>query len=126
MNKQVNKIVKFSIVGGIATLIDFIFLYIFKEFLNMDVIIANTLSFIISVTYNYIASIVWVFDINKEKNKKIQFILFILFSIFGLVLNNIILYILTDIFNMYYLISKVVATFIVMIFNFITRKKFLE
>lgn len=127
MNKDLfNKIIRFSIVGGIATLIDFIFLYIFKEFLNMDVIIANTLSFIISVTYNYIASIVWVFDINKEKNKKIQFILFILFSIFGLVLNNIILYILTDIFNMYYLISKVVATFIVMIFNFITRKRFLE
>ena len=127
MNKDLfNKIIRFSIVGGIATLIDFIFLYIFKEFLNMDVIIANTLSFIISVTYNYIASIVWIFDINKEKNKKIQFILFILFSIFGLVLNNIILYILTDIFNMYYLISKVVATFIVMIFNFITRKKFLE
>lgn len=127
MNKDLfNKIIRFSIVGGIATLIDFIFLYIFKEFLNMDVIIANTLSFIISVTYNYIASIVWVFDINKEKNKKIQFILFILFSIFGLVLNNIILYILTDIFNMYYLISKVVATLFAMIFNFITRKKFLE
>lgn len=127
MNKDLfNKIIRFTIVGGIATLIDFIFLYIFKEFLNMDVIIANTLSFIISVTYNYIASIVWVFDINKEKNKKIQFILFILFSIFGLVLNNIILYILTDIFNMYYLISKVVATLFVMIFNFITRKRFLE
>ena len=126
MNKLVNKIIKFSIVGGIATIIDFACLYIFKEFLNFNIIFANTLSFIISVTYNYIASIVWVFDINKEKNKKIQFILFILFSIFGLVLNNIILYILTDIFNMYYLISKVVATFIVMIFNFITRKKFLE
>ena len=129
MNKLVNKIIRFSVVGGIATIIDFAFLYIFKEFLNINIIIANTLSFIISVTYNYIASIVWVFDINKEKNKKIQFILFILFilfSIFGLVLNNIILYILTDIFNMYYLISKVVATLFVMIFNFITRKRFLE
>ena len=127
MNKDLfNKIIRFSIVGGIATLIDFIFLYIFKEFLNMDVIIANTLSFIISVTYNYIASITWVFDTNKSKNKKIQFILFIIFSIVGLIINNIILYILTDKLNIYYLISKVVATFIVMIFNFITRKKFLE
>ena len=70
MNKLVNKIIKFSIVGGIATLIDFVFLYIFKEFLNIDVILANTLSFIISVTYNYIASITWVFDTNKNKNKK--------------------------------------------------------
>ena len=126
MNKLVNKIIRFSIVGGIATIIDFVYLYIFKEFLNFNVILANTLSFIISVTYNYIASITWVFDTNKNENKKIQFILFIIFSIVGLIINNIILYILTDKLNIYYLISKVVATLIVMIFNFITRKKFLE
>ena len=126
MNKLVNKIIKFSIVGGIATIIDFAFLYIFKEFLNINIIIANTLSFIISVTYNYIASITWVFDVNKNKNKNIQFILFILFSVVGLIINNIILYILTDKLNIYYLISKVIATIIVMIFNFVTRKKFLE
>ena len=126
MNKLVNKIIRFSIVGGIATLIDFACLFIFKEFLNFNVILANTLSFIISVTYNYIASITWVFDVNKNKNKNMQFILFIIFSIVGLIINNIILYILTDKLNIYYLISKVVATLIVMVFNFVTRKKFLE
>lgn len=126
MNKLVNKIIKFSVVGGIATIIDFVCLYIFKEFLNIDVIIANTLSFIISVTYNYIASITWVFDVNNNKNKNVQFILFIVFSVVGLIINNVILYILTDKLNIYYLISKVIATIIVMIFNFVTRKKFLE
>ena len=126
MNKLVNKIIKFSIVGGIATIIDFAFLYIFKEFLNIDVIIANTLSFIISVTYNYIASVTWVFDVNKDKNKKIQFILFVLLSIIGLIINNTILFILTDKLNIYYLISKIIATIFVMTFNFITRKRFLE
>lgn len=126
MNKLVNKIFKFSIVGGIATIIDFVSLYIFKEFLNFNVILANTLSFTISVIYNYIASITWVFDVNKNKNKKVQFILFIIFSIVGLITNNIILYILTDKLNIYYLISKIIATLFVMIFNFITRKKFLE
>lgn len=126
MNKLVNKIIRFSIVGGIATLIDFVYLYIFKEFLNFNVILANTLSFIISVTYNYIASITWVFDVNKNKNKNIQFIIFIIFSVVGLIINNVILYILTDKLNIYYLISKVIATLIVMVFNFVTRKKFLE
>lgn len=126
MNKLLNKIIRFGIVGGIATIIDFVFLYIFKEFLNFNVILANTLSFIISVTYNYIASITWVFDVNKNKNKNMQFILFIIFSVVGLIINNIILYILTDKLNIYYLISKVIATLIVMVFNFVTRKKFLE
>ena len=120
------KIIRFIVVGGIATLIDFVFLYIFKEFLNFNVILANTLSFIISVTYNYIASITWVFDVNKNKNKNIQFIIFIIFSVVGLIINNVILYILTDKLNIYYLISKVIATLIVMVFNFVTRKKFLE
>lgn len=131
MKKFINKnlitqIFRFFIVGGITTIIDFVFLYIFKEFLNINVIIANTLSFIISVTYNYIASISWVFDVDSNKDKKMQFMLFIVFSVLGLIINNIVIYILSDKFNLYYLISKVIATVIVMFFNFVTRKKFLE
>ena len=120
------KVIRFIIVGGIATIIDFVFLYIFKELFNINIILANTLSFIISVTYNYIASVTWVFDVNKDKNKKIQFILFVLLSIIGLIINNIVLFILTDKLNIYYLISKIIATIFVMTFNFITRKRFLE
>ena len=120
------KIIRFGIVGGIATIIDFAFLYVFKELFDFNVILANTLSFIISVTYNYIASVTWVFDVNKDKSNKLQFILFIVFSVIGLIINNIILYILTDKLNIYYLISKVTATIFVMVFNFVTRKKFLE
>ena len=126
MNNLINKIIRFIIVGGIATIIDFVFLYIFKEIFNFNVIIANTLSFIISVTYNYIASVTWVFDVNINKNKKMQFILFIIFSVIGLIINNLILYVLTSIIGIYYLISKVIATAIVMVFNFVTRKLFLE
>ena len=121
-----NKIIRFSIVGFIATIIDFVLLFIFKELLNINVIIANTLSFIISVIYNYIASIKYVFDVDKKKNRKIQFILFIIFSVLGLILNNLILYLLTSRLNIYYLLSKIIATIFVMVFNFITRKKFLE
>lgn len=120
------KIIRFIVVGGIATIIDFVCLYIFKEFLNFNVILANTLSFTISVIYNYIASIKYVFDVDKNKNRKIQFIVFIVFSVLGLILNNLILYLLTDKLNIYYLISKIIATLFVMIFNYVTRKKFLE
>lgn len=125
-NNLFNKIIKFTIVGGIATIIDFVCLYIFKEFLHFDVILANTISFTISVIYNYIASVTWVFDVDKRKNKKLQFILFVVFSVVGLLINNVIIYILTDKMNIYYLVSKVVATLFTMVFNFITRKSFLE
>ena len=120
------QIFKFAIVGGIATIIDFVFLYLFREFLHFPVILANTLSFCISVIYNYIASVRWVFDVNKEKNAKRQFVIFIVFSVIGLLLNDLIMWLSVDFLNIYYLLAKIIATFIVMIFNFVTRKLFLE
>ena len=124
MNKLLKQILRFTIVGGIATVIDFVCLYIFKELLNLNIILANTLSFTISVIYNYIASIKWVFDVNK--NSKFQFIIFVILSVIGLLINNGILYLFTSYTEFYYLLSKVFATLVVMIYNFITRKIFLE
>ncbi len=124
MNKLLKQILRFTIVGGIATVIDFVCLYIFKEFLNLNIILSNTLSFTISVIYNYIASIKWVFDVNK--NSKFQFIIFVILSVIGLLINNGILYLFTSYTEFYYLLSKVFATLVVMIYNFITRKIFLE
>lgn len=120
------QIFKFGIVGGVAFVIDFAFLYLFKEFCHFPVIIANTLSFCISVIYNYIASVKWVFDVNQDKDKRKQFVIFIIFSVIGLLLNDLIMWVSTDMLHIYYLLAKLIATFIVMIFNFITRKIFLE
>ena len=120
------QIFKFGIVGGTAFVIDFVFLYFFREFCHFPVLVSNTLSFCISVIYNYIASVKWVFDINKEKDAKKQFIIFIVFSVMGLLLNDLIMWLSVDFLSIYYLLAKIIATFIVMIFNFVTRKIFLE
>ena len=120
------QIFKFGIVGVIATLIDFIFLYLFRDVCKLPLILSNTLSFSISVIYNYLASMTFVFDVDKNKDKKKTFILFIIFSVIGLGINNIFVDLLTNKLDIYYMLSKVIATIVVMIFNFITRKKFLE
>ncbi len=120
------QIFKFGIVGVVATIIDFAFLYFFRDLCNFPLLVSNTLSFIISLMYNYWASMTFVFDINKEKDKKKNFILFVVFSIIGLGINNLIVWIGEEVLHIYYLLGKVLATAIVMIFNFITRKKFLE
>lgn len=120
------QIFKFTIVGGIATVIDFLSIFIFKEFLHIPVIISNTLSFCIATIYNYIASIRWVFDVDENKDKKKTFVTFIVFSVIGLILNDLIMWFTTDMFQIYYLIGKIIATCFVMVFNFITRKIFLE
>ena len=125
-NKLFQQIFKFGIVGGIAFVIDYGIMVIAKELLGLNVLRSAALGFIISVIFNYIASIRWVFDVNKEKDEKKNFVLFIIFSIIGLILTEIIMYFGTDVIKINYLIVKIVATAIVMVFNFITRKMFLE
>ena len=120
------QIFKFTIVGGIATVIDFLGIYIFKELFHIPVLISNTLSFCIATIYNYIASVRWVFDVDENKDKKKTFVTFIVFSVIGLILNDLIMWFTIDMFKIYYMIGKLIATCFVMIFNFITRKIFLE
>lgn len=125
-NKLFQQIFKFGIVGGIAFIIDYGIMVISKELLGFSILLSAALGFTISVIFNYIASIKWVFDINKEKDEKKNFVLFIIFSVIGLILTEVIMFIGTDIININYLIVKIAATAIVMVFNFITRKMFLE
>lgn len=124
-NELFVQIFKFGIVGGIATIIDVIFLYFFKEICKIPLEFANTLSFSIAVIYNYIASVKWIFKVKKENAKK-NFIFFILFSIIGLIINDALILLLSNKLHIYYLLSKILATIVTMIFNFITRKLFLE
>lgn len=125
-NKLFSQIMKFGVVGGLAFLIDYFVLILFKEVFQFNVFISAAFGFTISVIFNYIASVKWVFDVNQEKSKQKNFILFIIFSIIGLLLTELIMWIGTDLIHISYLIVKIIATFIVMIFNFVTRKLFLE
>ena len=120
------QIFKFGVVGGLAFIIDYSVLVFCKEVLNFNVLVSSALGFCISVVFNYIVSVKWVFDVNQENSSKKNFVLFIVFSLIGLLLTEIIMFFGTDILSINYMIVKVVSTLIVMVFNFITRKLFLE
>lgn len=124
--KLLIQIFKFGIVGGIAFIIDYLSLIICKEVFHLNTLSSAAIAFTISVIYNYIASVKWVFDVNKEKNEKTNFIIFIVLSIVGLIITEIIMWLGSDVMGISYLIVKIIATTIVMVFNFITRKMFLE
>ena len=120
------QIMKFALVGGVATVIDWVIYYCLYNLLKINPLIANIGAFSVSVIYNYIASVKWVFDVNNKKSKKQMFTEFIIFSIIGLLLTEGIIYLGTDLLKIDAMIIKIIATGIVMVFNFITRKIFLE
>ena len=119
------QIIKFGIVGVIAALVDFGTLIALKELLNVEVLVASAISFCVSVAVNYALSMAFVFK-SKNENKVKEFILFLVLSAGGLCINQLVLWIGVNFLSVYYLIVKVFATLVVPVYNFITRKIFLE
>lgn len=125
-NKLIMQLMRFTIVGGSAFLIDYGVMIFLTELFRMDYLISSGISFTVSVIYNYILSVKWVFDVGKSENKRKEFVLFLFMSIIGLGLNQLLMWLLVEKIKIYYMIAKIMVTVVVMVYNFITRKLFLE
>ena len=119
------QLIKFGIVGVIAAGVDVGVLVALKELLHVDVLLSSAISFCVSVSVNYLLSMTFVFK-SKSQSKLREFVIFVLLSIGGLCLNQLILWIGVEFTSVYYLIVKLLAMIIVPVYNFITRKIFLE
>lgn len=124
-SKIFKQLFRFGIVGFTAFLIDAGLLYVLTDFLHIHYLISSVISFIVSLIYNYILSIFWVFDVKKKQTYK-EVLLFTILSVIGLGINQLVMYLGVDLLNIYYMLCKIISTIIVMIYNFITRKIFIE
>lgn len=126
MKKLLAQFMKFGIVGVIAFVIDYGFMVLFTEVFNVPYLISTTVSFIISVVFNYFASMRFVFKRKDDMSRRREFIIFIVLSVIGLAINDVFMWLMVDFLYIDYRISKIVVTFIVAVWNFVTRKIFLE
>ena len=126
LKKLIAQIMKFGVVGVIAFIIDYGLLVFLTEVFNINYLISATVSFTVSVIFNYLASMRFVFKHKEEMPKTLEFVIFVVLSVVGLGINDLLMWIGTDCAGISYLITKLGATFIVMVWNFVTRKIFLE
>lgn len=130
MKKLIGQILKFGVVGFLCFFIDYGIMVALTELAGLDSLISSGISFSVSVIVNYILSITMVFDADRSSSQTRQFLIFLLLSILGLGINQVIMWAGTGILDSYmeksYLLVKIIATGIVMVYNFITRKIFIE
>ena len=113
---------RFIIIGGFTALLDFLTLFILTDFVKVNYLLSAAIGFILGSSVNYLLSIKWVFTRGKFKTYTSEFSIFILFTFFGLLLNQLIMYIGTGLLFYLYLYSKVIALIFVTAFNFLTKK----
>ena len=126
MSSLLKQILRFGVVGGLAFLIDYSVLWALVDLLGVNYLAASALSFSISVIFNYILSSIWVFDCSGNENQLGKFLVFVVLSVIGLMLNLAIMWITVDVLGIHYLVAKIGSTAIVMVYNFVTRKLILE
>ena len=138
MNSRLKEIIRFILTGGVCFLIEYAALIALKEWLHLPVIAATPIAFLISVVFNYLLCVKWVFSGAKEGSRKAQ-IGFLITSGIGFFLNWFLMWALTVLFGedavllalfglelKVYMLNKIIATGLVMVWNYITKRWLLK
>lgn len=127
MNKLFAQLMKFGIVGVVATIVDFSVLTFLTEFFGVYYLTSAAIGFVVSTLFNYFASMRYVFSSRfgvDEKHKELM--IFVVLSVVGLGLNQLFMWLFVEMAGIFYVFSKVFATMLVMGWNFISRKIWIE
>lgn len=127
MRKLINQLVKFGLVGIVATMIDFLVLTVLTELMGVYYLLSAAIAFVVATIVNYGASMKFVFDSRYSKGQKHQELtIFVVLSLIGLGLNQVFMWFFVEITVIHYMIAKILATILVMAWNFISRKIWFE
>ncbi|MCI8430971.1 MAG: GtrA family protein [Lachnospiraceae bacterium] len=126
MKKLMEQIIKFGFVGFLCFFIDYGIMVLLTERFGVDYLLSSGISFTVSVIVNYILSITFVFETDKNKNRISEFVIFVILSVIGLGINEACMWFTVETMEIHYMISKIGATAVVMVYNFISRKMFIE
>lgn len=126
MDKLMRQIIRFGFVGFLCFFIDYGVMVLLTDQFGLDYRLSCGISFTVSVIVNYILSITFVFETDKKKNKSGEFVVFVFLSLVGLVINEACMWLAVEFFKIHYKLSKIGATGVVMVYNFISRKIFIE
>lgn len=112
------KFLKFCLVGFSGMVIDFGTTWVLKEKIKLNKYISNSTGFILAATSNYVWNRIWTFE-STDSGIVTEYLSFIGISIIGLVINNFVIYLLSDRLKMNFYLSKVFAIGVVTLWNFL-------
>ena len=114
--------VRYLIVGIFTASLDFLTLYVLVHNNIIGYFISAAIGFLLGSSLNYFISIKWVFYSGKFKSRAGEFALFIILTSIGLLINQLVMYMSVSIFEMYYMLAKVLSLVVVTVYNYSFKK----
>ena len=124
--KSIRQFLQYIAVGGTCTTIDIIVLYLLTTLAGVHYLVSASCSFAIGIVLNWSLCSYWVFDYHKVKQQSKEFLYYVFISLFGLILNALLMWFFTEFFNLWFMISKAYSVSITLFYNFFTRKLLLH
>ena len=126
---ELGRFIRFGAVGVSGTLLDFAVLTILKHFFGWATLPANLVSYSCGINNNYGFTRLWVYPEARGRQNFVQLMQFVLISMIGLGLNNLLVLGLEKpvgnlLHNpaMGYLPAKLIATLLVLLWNFFANR----
>lgn len=114
---------RYLFVGGIATVVDWGVLFALTELLDLYHLISAIFAFVAGLATNYLLSKLLVFSANEVRtNALMEFLGYALIGLIGLGVTELIMFLFTDRMSFHYMISKAIATAVVLMWNYLARK----
>ena len=117
---------KFLIVGGISFSIDYGLFLLLHTVLGVPYVVASTISFSVSLILNYVLTLKFVFVAQPGRSIAKEFAMYVGLNIIALGLNQLILFLSVELLGTWPEIGKLIATAVVLVYNFIARKMLIE
>jgi len=111
------KFFKFCTVGFTGMVIDFGTTWFLKEKLKINKYIANSCGFVLAASSNYLLNRLWTFESHRDQIMT-EYFSFVGIAVIGLILNNLIVFILSDKLKLNFYVAKFFAIILVTIWNF--------
>lgn len=114
---------RYLISGGTAFLIDTGLLALLTELFGQEhLLLWTAIAFLTGLLVTYLFSILWVFDNRSMKSRTAEVAIFVLIGVIGLGFTELLMWLFAQKAGLHYLLSKIITTVIVFIWNFMAKK----
>lgn len=114
---RITRFLRYNVAAGIATVVDFVLLWLFTDVAGIYYLISAAMAFAIGSGINYGINRVWGFKGTKTGIVK-GYISFLLIGLGGLFLTVGLLAFFVEVLNMNYLIARILAVFFIVFWNY--------
>jgi putative flippase GtrA len=116
---------RYFVVGGVSAAFDIGFFFVFAKLLDYHYLAVACVGFVFAVLLNYALSVRFVFTSGVRFSKGQELALVYLVSGIGLALHLLVLYAAVDRLAIELMLSKLIATISVFLWNFLARNYFI-